>query len=148
MNRILNRCNLFLFKPTNSSVLDSFFIFGYNQSGIRSDSPMRLNTMLKTIEWEAFFWLAGLIYLIFVDPCATGGFTFCPFHNLGITFCPGCGLGRSISFFYRGEILNSFRTHPLGIASFILISYRIIELLIKTNRNFNKIKEINYGKHS
>jgi Protein of unknown function (DUF2752) len=109
---------------------------------------MKFRTILKMMEWEALLWLAGLIYLIFVDPCSSSRFTLCPFHNLGIKFCPGCGLGRAISYFYRGDIIMSFRTHPLGIAAFFMILYRITELLIRTKRRIQQSKEINYGKCS
>jgi hypothetical protein len=84
---------------------------------------------IKLIPLEAWMWIAGLIYLAFINPYEQQYFTFCPFHNLGIEFCPGCGLGRSISFFYHGDIINSLKTHPLGIAAFIVISHRIFSLI-------------------
>ncbi|PKL81588.1 MAG: hypothetical protein CVV24_14490 [Ignavibacteriae bacterium HGW-Ignavibacteriae-3] len=106
---------------------------------------MKLRSVLKIIEWEAVLWLVGLIYLLFINPYASQHFTLCPFDNLGITFCPGCGLGRSISFFYQGDLIHSIKTHPLGIIAFGLISIRIIRLVIKMINNYHKSEEVLYG---
>lgn len=105
----------------------------------------RIKKILSLVEWEAVLWLAGLIYLLFINPYQVEQFSLCPFHNLGITFCPGCGLGRSISFFYHGDFLHSIKSHPLGIIAFFLIASRIIQLSLKMNQNFHKIKEVVYG---
>jgi hypothetical protein len=105
----------------------------------------RLKLLFSIIEWEAVLWLIGLIYLLIINPYQVQSFTFCPFHNIGITFCPGCGLGRSISFIYHGDLINSFKTHPLGIAGFVIILIRVIKLSIKMNHNFHKTKEVQYG---
>ncbi|MBA4407176.1 hypothetical protein C0389_07880 [bacterium] len=105
----------------------------------------KTKSILRIIEWEAIFWLAGLTYLLFINPYQTQYFTLCPFHNLGITFCPGCGLGLSISFFYHGDFLNSIRTHPLGIIALILLTVRVVKLFIKTINNYHKSREVIYG---
>ena len=105
----------------------------------------RYRHLLKIIEWEAVLWLGGLVYLLFVNPYQVQHFTLCPFHNVGITFCPGCGLGRSISFLYHGDIIQSFKTHPLGIIAFVIITNRIIELTKKMISNFIKTKGVIYG---
>jgi hypothetical protein len=91
---------------------------------------------------EAFIWIAALLLLGFSDP-ASQHYTLCPFHNLGISFCPGCGLGRSITFFFHGMIAESFRLHPLGIPAVLLFIHRIYKVLkdnlflIKANKPFN-----------
>ena len=105
----------------------------------------QFKSTLKIIEWEAVLWFIGLVYLFFINPYHTQHFTLCPFHNLGITFCPGCGLGRSISFFYHGDIIHSIKTHPLGIIAFLLISFRIFELTKRMYHNYNKTKGVIYG---
>jgi len=87
--------------------------------------------ILKAAPLEAWMWTASLIYLAFINPYHQQTFTFCPFHNLGLEFCPGCGLGRSIAFFYHGDFLMSLKTHPLGIIAFFMLFYRIIELIRK-----------------
>jgi hypothetical protein len=76
---------------------------------------------------EAFIWIIGLIALAVYVP-GDGHFTLCPVSRLGFHFCPGCGLGRSISFFFHGEIVQSFTTHPLGIFAVIVLSFRIYTL--------------------
>ncbi len=87
--------------------------------------------ILKQIEWETVLWLSGLLYLFFINPYNEQSFSLCLFHNLGIDFCPGCGIGRSISFIYHLDFLNSFNAHPLGLIAFMLIIHRIITLLKK-----------------
>lgn len=105
----------------------------------------RVLSVIKIIEWEAVMWTAGLIYLVNINPYQLQKFTFCLFHNLGIGFCPGCGLGRSISFLFHGDLLNSFSTHPLGIITVIFISGRIIELTNRSYTKYLKTKEVLYG---
>lgn len=96
-----------------------------------------LKEIRKTIPLEAWMWIAGLAYLFFIDPYHEQMFTLCPFHNLGLDFCPGCGFGRSIAFFYHGDFLHSFRTHPLGMIGLVIIIYRIY-FLIKMNHKLKK----------
>jgi len=85
--------------------------------------------VISSIPFEAWIWSAGLFFLLFINPYQEQTFSICPLHNLGIGFCPGCGLGRSISFLYHGDFLHSLKSHPLGIAAFIIISYRVYKLV-------------------
>ena len=87
---------------------------------------------LRRIPLEAYLWIAALTYLMFIDPLQTQHFSLCPFNNIGIDFCPGCGLGKSISFIYHFDFMNSIKTHPLGIAALIIILYRIVTLIYKS----------------
>ncbi|KAF0153136.1 MAG: hypothetical protein FD143_576 [Ignavibacteria bacterium] len=104
----------------------------------------KLTNAAKLIEWEAFLWSAGLLYLFFINPYETSHSTLCLYKNLGIEFCPGCGLGRSISFLFNVDFLRSIKTHPLGIIAFVLIITRIIHLVRK--KYFNKKQnEVMYG---
>ena len=96
-----------------------------------------LSKTARLIPLEAWIWIAGLIYLFFINPYQPQTFTLCPFHNLGLDFCPGCGLGRSIAFFYHGDILHSLKAHPLGMAGLAIIIYRIY-FLIKMNYKLKK----------
>jgi hypothetical protein len=105
----------------------------------------KAKSIIKIVDWEAVLWFGGLFYLFAINPYHIQEFTFCPFYNLGITFCPGCGLGRSISFFFHGDFFHSLKSHPLGIIAFALISLRIIELAIKMISNYHKTKEVIYG---
>jgi len=54
--------------------------------------------------------------------------TLCLFENLGITFCPGEGFGRSVALLVRGEWLESFQMHPLGIPGATIILHRIYSI--------------------
>jgi hypothetical protein len=100
----------------------------------------RLKNIITKINFEALLWSFALLYLLFINPYEVQEFTFCPFHNMGIEYCPGCGLGRSISFLYHGDLTDSFQTHPLGIAAFVLILLRIIKLAKQTINNFQQPK--------
>jgi hypothetical protein len=94
---------------------------------------LTLKKFLKQIGFEAFIWIAGLTYLILIFNPTETHFTICPLSNLGFEFCPGCGLGKSIFYLFRGDVVSSFNSHPLGIFALLIISHRIISL-IKNNR--------------
>lgn len=83
---------------------------------------------VKRFPFEALFWLAGLVILATLNP-GISHFSICPLKNVGLNFCPGCGLGTSISLFFRGQIWESVTTHPLGIFAVIVLSFRIINLI-------------------
>jgi hypothetical protein len=88
---------------------------------------------------EALIWMAALACLAISNP-AVHHYTLCPLDNLGISYCPGCGLGRSIGYFFRLEIISSFLTHPLGIPAVFLFVYRSVKILIKpSNLNLSTI---------
>jgi len=79
---------------------------------------------------EAVIWIAALVFLAICNP-AVHHYTLCPLDNLGISYCPGCGLGRSIGYFFRLDIESSFLTHPLGIPAVILLVFRSVKIFIK-----------------
>jgi hypothetical protein len=92
---------------------------------------------LKSFPLELVFWITALVLLASSDPQAHH-FSLCPLANLGITWCPGCGLGRSISSLFHGDVSGSFAHHWFGIPALLLIAYRIYQL---SKQLF--IKEIN-----
>ncbi|MBN1300145.1 MAG: DUF2752 domain-containing protein [Melioribacteraceae bacterium] len=94
---------------------------------------------------EAFIWLAGLIYLASINPYATDHFNFCVFSLVGFESCPGCGLGRSISFLFRGDIAASFDSHMLGIPALLILSYRIVSVFYKNYKTTHKPLEVYNG---
>ena len=96
------------------------------------------------INLEAFIWLAALISLIFHDPSSTH-YTICPLNNLGFEFCPGCGLGHSISYLFHGEIIQSFKAHPLGVFAVIMLLYRIISIFRRNFIHQENLKTIENG---
>jgi hypothetical protein len=88
---------------------------------------MRLS-VIKNIPTEAWIWLIGLAMLAIISP-GHSHYSVCILHNLDFPYCPGCGLGRSISLLFRGEISHSFETHPLGIFAVLVLSHRIYFLI-------------------
>ncbi|MBT1702981.1 DUF2752 domain-containing protein [Chryseosolibacter indicus] len=77
---------------------------------------------------EGFCWVLALVALAFYD-CSSGThFTICPLAFAGIDWCPGCGLGRSISLLFHGEIKESITMHPLGMFAVIILIFRIFIL--------------------
>ena len=73
--------------------------------------------------------LAGLVLLAYLDP-AVNGRSLCPLDRLDL-FCPGEGLGRSISYLFRGLWSESVASHPAGVAALPLIGFRIVHLFRK-----------------
>jgi len=76
-------------------------------------------------EWIVLF--TGLILLALMDP-AKPGFSFCLFDAAGI-FCPGEGLGKSISYIFRGMWDKAWASHPAGFLALPVLSFRIILLI-------------------
>jgi hypothetical protein len=79
---------------------------------------------------EALIWIGALVFLALSNP-AVHHYTLCPLDNLGFQYCPGCGLGRSMGYFFRLDISSSFYSHPLGIPSTIFLIYRAVHILIR-----------------
>ncbi|MEX1241174.1 MAG: DUF2752 domain-containing protein [Cyclobacteriaceae bacterium] len=82
---------------------------------------------LKYLPFEAICWFGALALLGFSDTTAHH-FSLCPLKNAGFAFCPGCGLGRSVTLLFHGDIAASFEMHPLGIFAVIVLSFRIVDL--------------------
>ncbi len=78
--------------------------------------------------FEATVWILALILLATMSP-ENGHSSLCPLRNAGISFCPGCGLGHSVSWLIRGDIIASFQAHPLGMFAVIVLVFRIVQLL-------------------
>jgi hypothetical protein len=76
---------------------------------------------------ELIFWLSGLIALALTNP-ENHHFTFCPLANFGFSWCPGCGLGRSISSIFRGDMMLSLSYHWFGLPAFIILIHRVYVL--------------------
>jgi len=89
---------------------------------------MKIMKAFKKVNLELVIWLAALITLALTNPTEHHS-TLCPLSNMGFTYCPGCGLGRSISYLFRGDFNASFHMHPLGIFALGIIGYRIIQII-------------------
>ena len=96
------------------------------------DIILSIKKLWAFIGLEAFVWICGLFYLIFINSPEVSHFTICPISNLGFDLCPGCGLGNSISYLINGNLEASIHSHPLGSFAFVIIVTRIISL-IKNN---------------
>ena len=89
---------------------------------------MKALKILKKVNPELVIWIVALIVLALTNP-TEHHLTLCPLSNFGFRYCPGCGLGRSVSYLFRGDIIASFRMHPLGIFALGIIGYRIIQII-------------------
>lgn len=93
--------------------------------------------MIKKYYFLHFEWVAltaGLLLMVFLDPFSQAE-SICPANRLNLDFCPGCGLGRSISLLFRGDVLTSFQTHPAGILAAILIPARIFTIFYRNHKH-------------
>ncbi|RZK43900.1 MAG: DUF2752 domain-containing protein [Pedobacter sp.] len=98
----------------------------------------------RSLPLELVFWISALVLLATADPHAHH-FSLCPLANIGIEWCPGCGLGRSISALFHGDVQESFTFHWFGIPALLVILYRTLSLgrrMISKQKGFNlKYKE-------
>lgn len=96
---------------------------------------------LKQFPVELFFWSLALVLLATSSP-DVHHFTLCPLANLGFNWCPGCGIGRSITALFHGDVATSFKQHWFGIPALVLILHRIYQLskqLLDKNLNYKEI---------
>lgn len=80
---------------------------------------------------EAIIWIAALLVLSLTS-IQEGHYSLCVFNNLGLSFCPGCGLGRSVNYFFQAKFEASFHAHPFGIPAVIILLIRIF-IIFKQN---------------
>ena len=97
---------------------------------------VKVKRIWKLLGIEALIWIFGLTYLALFNSPEAVHFTICPLSNLGFKYCPGCGLGNSISYLFRGDILLSFHSHPLGILALVIIIFRIITIINNNRRRY------------
>lgn len=89
----------------------------------------RAKELMAKFPFEAGIWISGLIYLSTITPTDDAHFSICLLNILGLDFCPGCGLGKSVSYLFHGDVLSSFNSHPLGLFAIVVIGFRIYTLL-------------------
>ncbi len=103
--------------------------------------------LLMSLPLELIAWISAILFLAFTDSgSAHSG--LCPLDNLGFKWCPGCGLGRSIRFLLHGEFRSSIEHHWFGIPAFLILIYRILQLLKIFLLNLRLLTINNYGKRS
>ena len=95
---------------------------------------------IKSFPLELVFWIIALVLLATANP-HEHHFSLCPLANLGVDWCPGCGLGRSISALFHGEIRESLNFHWFGLPALMVIFYRIVTLTLIIKGNNLKYKE-------
>ncbi len=92
----------------------------------------------RFVDREAAVWVVGLTVLALGNPQSDFHFTiFWPYYVWGIQ-SPGFGLGHSISYLFRGEVMAAIETHILGIPAAAILVWRIAMLeyrLIKRSRS-------------
>ena len=99
-----------------------------NNNNIFHKSGIAITRIYYCFPLEAFLWLGILVALFLYNPVSDKHMSLCLFNKLGLEFCPGCGLGRSISYIFNGDIHNSLVMHPLGIPALLILSARMINL--------------------
>ena len=77
---------------------------------------------------EALLWTGAILALYVLDPAAPDRIDLCLFHRLGLGFCPGCGLGGSIHHLLHGDLVASWKLHPLGAPALLIIGARAANL--------------------
>lgn len=84
--------------------------------------------LLRYVDREAAIWVAALVVLALGNPNSDFHFTiFWPYYVWGIK-SPGYGLGHSISYLFRGDVISAIETHILGIPAVAIILWRVITL--------------------
>ena len=103
-------------------------------SGLRT-----LRDLLRYVDREAAIWAAALVVLALGNPNSDFHFTiFWPYYVWGIQ-SPGFGLGHSISYLFRGDVISAIESHILGIPAVAIILWRVLTLemrLFKSIRSF------------
>ena len=75
--------------------------------------------------------MAALVVLALGNPNSDFHFTiFWPYYLWGIK-SPGFGLGHSISYLFRGDVISAIESHILGIPAVAIILWRVLTLEMK-----------------
>jgi len=92
---------------------------------------------IRRFPLEAICWFIALLVLA-LSETDNHHFSLCPLQNAGLTFCPGCGLGRSVTLLFQGDLIASLKMHPLGIFAVIVLSFRIVDLTKQYLQHYGK----------
>lgn len=93
---------------------------------------------------EALIWIIALILLAADNP-GSHHYTLCPFHHAGLAICPGCGLGRSVTLFLHGNVVESLQMHPMGIPAVLILVYRSARLILRKENKKSLHKIYSYA---
>ena len=91
--------------------------------------------MTKKLIWiiGAIIILIAPIFLLLMSPDIESEQSFCPFKMLTGMPCPGCGITKSMVFFYKGEWLKSVSYHIFGP---VFIFFCVATILLQTTEIF------------
>ena len=97
-----------------------------------------VRSLLRFVDREAAIWVLALLVLAMGNPNSDFHFTiFWPYYVWGIK-SPGFGLGHSISYLFRGDVMAAIEAHILGIPAVAILVWRIATLecrRIRLNRS-------------
>ena len=83
--------------------------------------------------------MAALMVLALGNPNSESHFTiFWPYYVWGIK-SPGYGLGHSISYLFRGDVISAIESHILGIPAVAIILWRVATLEMRLFRSIRSI---------
>lgn len=80
-------------------------------------APLAASHNVATLKRRTLLYLAApaASLSLFFSSQGSGGPTLCPYRLCSGHACPGCGLTRSIAAGLRGDLVLSWRFHPLGL---------------------------------
>ena len=88
----------------------------------------RARSLIRYVDREAAIWVLALIILALGNPQSDFHFTiFWPYYVWGIE-SPGYGLGHSISYLFRGDVISAIEAHILGIPAVVILVWRVVSL--------------------
>ena len=83
--------------------------------------------------------MAALMVLALGNPNSESHFTiFWPYYVWGIK-SPGFGLGHSISYLFRGDVISAIESHILGIPAVAIILWRVVTLEMRLFKSIRSI---------
>ena len=98
-----------------------------------------MRNLLQYVDREAAIWVAALMVLALGNPNSEAHFTiFWPYYVWGIK-SPGFGLGHSISYLFRGDVISAIESHILGIPAVAIILWRVVTLEMRLFRSIRSI---------
>jgi hypothetical protein len=86
---------------------------------------------IRRVGFEPLIWIGGLLLLGLLEPGTGGHVSICPLALIGLEFCPGCGLGRSVSLLFHGELVDSIQAHWFGIPAVVVLLAHSLSLGIR-----------------
>jgi hypothetical protein len=100
---------------------------------------------MHNYNWKKKLWMiAGAVLTLAIPFCMLGNNhietdqSLCPFKMLTGLPCPGCGVTKSIIFFYKGEIGKSFGYHLFGpfVVLFCITTIVVLGIELITRKKY------------